>query len=54
MVDVEVGGSTIEVKRHAGSGVVGIAVATFKGAVFDNCGQGYENVGGYLRSECRG
>ena len=53
MVDVEVGGGTVEVKRHAGSGVASITVATFNGPVFDNCGQGYENVGGYRRPECR-
>ena len=53
MVDAEVGGGTIEVKRYADGGVTGIAVATSKGAIFDNRSQGYENVDGYRRSECK-
>ena len=53
MVDAEVGGGTIEVKRHTDGGVAGIAIATFKGTIFDNRSQGYENVGGYRQSECK-
>lgn len=51
VVNVEVGGSAVEVERHAGGGVAGIAVAASKGAVFDDGGHGDENVSCYRRSE---
>lgn len=51
VVNVEVGGRAVEVERHAGRGVAGIAVAPSKGTVFDDGGHGDENVSGYRRSE---
>ena len=36
MVDVEIGRGAVEVERHAGGWVVGVAVAAFEGAVFDD------------------
>ncbi len=53
VVDVEVGGSAVEVEGHAGGGVAGVAEAAFKGTVFDDAGEGDEDVGHYFLSECR-
>ncbi len=50
MVDVEVGGSAVEVKGYAEGGIASVAVAAFEGAVFDDGYDGDEDVGGNYRS----
>ena len=53
VVNVKVGGGTVEVEGHATGWVAGVAVAASERAVFDDSGEGDEDVGGYFRSECR-
>ncbi len=51
MVNVEVGGSAVEVKRYAEVGIASVTVAAFEGAVFNDGYDGDEDVGGNYRSE---
>ncbi len=53
VVDVEVGRGAVDVEGHAGGRVAGVAEAAFEGTIFDDAGEGDEEVGHYCFSECR-
>ena len=51
MIDIEIGGSAVEVERDACGWVAGVAVPASKGAVFDDGSDGDVDVCGYRHSK---
>ena len=53
VINVKIGRGAVEVERYAGGGIVTVAVAAPKRAIFDNGYEGYEDIIGYCRSELK-